>query len=456
MPYPKSAPESHEPEQRADQRAEVSPEPGLPGDRDRGPEVLGPGRDLPRLHRQPRRRRGVGLLRRPAVRQRPAALRPPADRLRQGRLPALPDHARQEGGAALRLGHPRAARRAGGGAAARHHRQEPDRGDGARRLQPGGEGLRAALHPRVARVRHPPGALGRLRQRLQDARHQLHGVGDLGVQAAAREGPRLRGLPRAPVLLARPDPAVEPRTADGRRRLQDAAGPDGHRHLPAGRREGGGARPHRHPCARLDDDAVDAADQLRARGRPRHRVRRAAVRPERRRRLARRPRRQRAGPRAAATCWRRISSATTRRTSATRRPRTPSPRSAGPSAAPSSRTSSTTASGTTTPTPRSGARRTRGASSSTTTSPSRTAPASSTRHPPTARTTSASPRRPASRSSSRWTTAAASCPMFRMWWACRSSTPTSRSPGSSRSRAGCCARRATSTRTRTAGAAATR
>jgi isoleucyl-tRNA synthetase len=46
--------------------------------------------------------------------------------------------------------------------------------------------------------------------------------------------------PRAAVLLARRDPFVEPRAAHGRRRLQDAAGPLGHRHVPARRREGGG------------------------------------------------------------------------------------------------------------------------------------------------------------------------------------------------------------------------
>ena len=63
------------------------------------------------------RRQRVRLLRRPAVRQRAAALRPPAHRLRQGHRPALPDDARQAGRAAVRLGHPRAARRARGDAA---------------------------------------------------------------------------------------------------------------------------------------------------------------------------------------------------------------------------------------------------------------------------------------------------------------------------------------------------
>jgi isoleucyl-tRNA synthetase len=59
-----------------------------------------------------------------------------------------------------------------------------------------------------------------------------------GRSRAVGQGPRLRGAPRAAVLLARRDP-VEPRAAHGRRRLQDAAGPLGHRHVPARRREGG-------------------------------------------------------------------------------------------------------------------------------------------------------------------------------------------------------------------------
>ncbi len=82
----------------------------------------------------------------------------------------------------------------------------------------------------------PPGALGRLRQRLQDARSALHGVGDLGVQAAVGQGPGLRGLPGAAVLLARRNPAVQPRTADGRRRLPEPAGPGPHGGIQGGRR----------------------------------------------------------------------------------------------------------------------------------------------------------------------------------------------------------------------------
>ena len=201
------------------------------------------------------RRQRVRLLRRPAVRQRAAALRPPADRLRQGRGPALPDDARAPGRAPVRLGHPRPARRARGDAAQRHqdHRRDPRAGH--REVQRGLPRLGDEVHRRVARLRHPPGALGRLRPRLPDLRARLHGVGDLGVQAALRQGLRLRGLPGPALLLERRDPAVQPRAADGRRRLPDAPGPRGHRRLPADERTGRGrAGP------RLDDDAVDAAD----------------------------------------------------------------------------------------------------------------------------------------------------------------------------------------------------
>ena len=43
---------------------------------------------------------------------------------------------------------------------------------------------RAAVHRRVAALRHPPGPLGRLRQRLQDPRPPLHGERHVGVQDA--------------------------------------------------------------------------------------------------------------------------------------------------------------------------------------------------------------------------------------------------------------------------------
>ena len=223
--------------------------------------LLGGRRHLPgerrAARRRHRRRQRVRLLRRPALRQRAAALRPPADRLRQGPHPALPDDARPAGRAPLRLGHPRPARRARGDAPARHqdHRRDPRarHREVQRRLPRVGP----QVHRRVARLRHPPGALGRLRPRLQDHEPRLHGVGDVGLQAAARQGPGLRGLPRPALLLERRDAAVQPRAADGRRRLPGPPGPGRHRRLPA--RDAGeddelaacspwSGRPRRGPC----------------------------------------------------------------------------------------------------------------------------------------------------------------------------------------------------------------
>ena len=60
----------------------------------------------------------------------------------------------------------------------------------------------------------------------------VHGVGDLGVQTVVGQGPGLRGLPRAAVLLERRDAAVQPRTADGRRRLPEPPGPGDHGGIP--------------------------------------------------------------------------------------------------------------------------------------------------------------------------------------------------------------------------------
>ena len=226
----------------------------------------------------------MGLLRRAAVRERPPALRAPPHRLRQRRLPSLPDHAGQEGRPTIRVGHPRPPRRARGDEAARYHREEPDRGDGRRGLQRRESPLGTEVHERVAGVRHPSGALGRLRQRLQDPRHHLHGERAVGLQGAPLQRHGLRGLSRAAVLLERRDAAQQPRAPHGRRCLQDAAGPDGHRHVPSRRKPCRGSRAHRGSCARLDDHALDPPYQSGSRRRPRHRVRGRAGGPERHRR----------------------------------------------------------------------------------------------------------------------------------------------------------------------------
>ena len=259
-------------------RHRVGPQqPALPRDRGAGAGLLGSRRHLPGLHRPARpgraRRERVRLLRRPALRQRPAALRPPAHRLRQGPRPALPDDARQARRAPLRLGHPRPARRAGGDAPERHQDHRRDRRARHREVQRRLPRVGDAVHRRVARLRDPPGALGGLRQRLQDDEPGLHGVGHLGVQVAARQGPGLRGLPGPALLLERRDPAVQPRAADGRRRLQGRPGPRGHRG-PADARHRRGRGPRRRPPAGVDDHAVDAAQPPGRDGRLRDRLRR--------------------------------------------------------------------------------------------------------------------------------------------------------------------------------------
>ena len=66
-----------------------------------------------------------------------------------------------------------------------------------------------------------------MEQRLQDHGPRLHGVGHVGVQAAPRQGPALRGLAGAPLLLGVRDAAVELRDPAGRR-LPPAPGPGAH------------------------------------------------------------------------------------------------------------------------------------------------------------------------------------------------------------------------------------
>ncbi len=201
--------------------------------------------DVPRVDPAPRGRgrRRVRVLRRPAVRQRPAALRPPAHRLRQGRRAALPDDARQARPPPLRLGLPRPARRGRGRARAGHRRPPGDHRLRHRQLQRRLPHQRAALHRRVGALRHPPGPLGRLRERLQDPRPRLHGERHVGVQDAVGQGPRVRGVQGAGLLLAVRDAAQQHRDADGRRLLRPS-GSGAHRWLRARRRRRNG-RPAR-------------------------------------------------------------------------------------------------------------------------------------------------------------------------------------------------------------------
>ena len=114
----------------------------------------------------------------------------------------------------------------------------------------------------------------------------------MGPEAALRQGPAVRGLPRAAVLLGVRDAAVQLRDAHGRR-LPRSSGPRRHGVVRARRRQ---------TAARVDDHTVDAAVQPGDRRRPRHRLRglhRRRRPPVRARRVARRRVRARAGRRRA-------------------------------------------------------------------------------------------------------------------------------------------------------------
>ena len=221
------------------------------------------------MRREDERSRRVRVLRRSAVRQRPAALRPPAHRLRQGRRAALPDDARQARPPSLRLGLPRAARRGRSRARAGHRRASGDHRLRDRQLQRRLPHERAAVHRRVGALRHPPGPLGGLRERLQDPRPRLHGERHVGVQDVVGQGSRVRGVQGAGLLLAMRDAAQQHRDADGRRLLRPS-GSGAHRRLRARRRR---RRGDRRGAAGVDDDAVDASGEPRPRRRPGHRVR---------------------------------------------------------------------------------------------------------------------------------------------------------------------------------------
>ena len=144
---------------------------------------------------------------------------------------------------------------------------------------------RARVHQRLARLRHPPGSLGRLRQRLQDARPLVHGERHVGVQDALGQRTHLRGLPRAGLLLALRDTAQQHRDTDGR-------------HLPRSPGSGahGGLRARdRRAHSGVDDHTVDVAVEPGARSGQRHRVRGRRTRRRalhHRRRPARRVRRR--------------------------------------------------------------------------------------------------------------------------------------------------------------------
>ena len=195
--------------------------------------------------------------------------------------------------------------------------------DGRRDLQREGARVGARLHARVGGLRHPPGALGRLRARLQDARHRLHGDASCGRSRPCYDkGLAYEGYRVLPYCWRDETPLSthELRMDDDVYKMRQD--PSVTVTFPLVGAQGRGARAHRRACPRVDDDAVDAADEPRARRRPRHPLRRRPGRSAGRRRRASRARRPQptSTPRRnrTATCSPRTCCRTTRRTSATR------------------------------------------------------------------------------------------------------------------------------------------
>ena len=214
----------------------------------------------------------VRVLRRPAVRDRAAALRPHPDHVHEGRRAALRDDARQVRAAALGLGLSRPAGRARGREGARVGVAGGDRAPWRRPVQRRLPHARDAVRIGVGDGDGAARPLGRLRRRLQDDGRLVRRVGGVGVQAAPRCRAGVRGPEGRRVLRAVPDRAVELRDPDGRR-VPRARRPRADGEVPTGRRRWRGA-------AGVDDNAVDAAGERRARGPSRARVRPVRGRPE--------------------------------------------------------------------------------------------------------------------------------------------------------------------------------
>ena len=184
----------------------------------------------------------------------------------------------------LRLGHPRPARRARGDAPARHHREARDRRRWASPRSTRRRASRCCTTPTSGRSTSPARRAGSTSRTTTRRSTSPSWRACSGRSSSCYDkGLAYEGFRVLPYCWRDETPLSQPRAAHGRRRLQDAPGPVGHRHLPARRREGRGARADRRRGARLDDDALDPADEPRARRRPRHRVRRSCRRPAARR-----------------------------------------------------------------------------------------------------------------------------------------------------------------------------
>ena len=225
--------------------------------------MVGGARHVPRVGAALGGQAALLVLRRPAVRDGAAALRAHPGGHDQGhRVPLRPPD-RAPRAAALRLGLPRAADRARDRQAAQDQLEGGRAQDGDRHVQQGVPLDRDALLEGVGGDGEALRPVDRLRERLQDDEHVVHGERVVGVQDAAREGPRVPRLQGDAVLVRAEHAGLELR---GPAELQGGRRPRRRVRLPAGRRAGDEA-------ARVDDDAVDAAVEPRALRPPREAVR---------------------------------------------------------------------------------------------------------------------------------------------------------------------------------------
>ena len=241
---------------------------GFPGARKGSHQVLERERYLQKVHRPPRRRRRMDVLRRPADRQRQAAHRPHRDPRHQGPAAPLPDHEGQVCAAQGRLGHPRPAGGAGSGKAAGPGRQGADRAVRHRALHPGVQEVRLEVQGRMGAHVRARGLLGRYGKPLHHLRQQLHRIRVVEPEAGGRQGPAVQGPQGGALLPALRHRAVQPRGLPG---LQGGQGA-----LRGCAVQGRG--PGQHLDLRLDHHALDAAQQRGAVREPRRDLREVRIR----------------------------------------------------------------------------------------------------------------------------------------------------------------------------------
>lgn len=192
----------------------------------------------------------VGVLRGPAHRERHARRPPHRGTRLQGRLPALPHHARLPRGPQGRLGLPRPARRAGRREGAGLLRQAGHRGVRHRRVQRQVPRVGDPPHGRLRRADDPHGLLGRPGRRVPDHGPGVRRVGLVVAEGDLHQGPAGPGPPCRPLVPALRHRPVRPRAGAG---LRDGRGPVRVRPFPPHLRPAG----RRGRAAGVDDDPLD-------------------------------------------------------------------------------------------------------------------------------------------------------------------------------------------------------